>query len=71
MQHFEAGTNTNLANNRFSQTQPIKVNMQSTNIPSQNQISTHNDSCKCEDDEWTTQEFNTDQTMQDNFNRVK
>ena len=72
MQYSEAGTNTNLANNRFAQTQPInfseagvntnlpsnrftqthegKVDMQSVNIPNQNQISTHNYTCKCEDD---------------------
>ena len=46
IQQFEAGINTNLGRNRFSQ--PIRVNMQSTNMPSQNHISTHNDSCKCE-----------------------
>ena len=51
IRQFEASTNTNLPSNRFSQTQEGKVNTQSTNIPSQNQISTHNDSCKCEDDD--------------------
>ena len=51
MQYSEASTKTNLASNRFSQTQQRNVNTQSTNTPSQNHISTHNDSCKCEDDE--------------------
>ena len=49
IQHFEAGTNTNLASNRFSQTQQRNVNTQSTNTPSQNCLSTHNYSCNCED----------------------
>merc|ERR1712081_68298 len=48
MQFFEAETNTNLPSNRFAQTQPIHT--QSTNTPSQNHISTHNYTCKCEDD---------------------
>ena len=51
MQYSEASTNINLPGNRYSQTQPIKVNMQSTNTPSQNQISTLNERCQCEDDE--------------------
>ena len=49
MQYSEAGTNTNLPSNRLAQTQPIHT--QSTNTPSQNHISTHNDRCKCEEDE--------------------
>ena len=48
---MEAGTNTNLASNRFSQTQQRNVNTQSTNTPSKNQISTLNERCQCEDDE--------------------
>ena len=51
MQYAEARTNTNLPSTRFSQTQQRNVNTQSTNTPSQNNISTHNDSCKCEGDE--------------------
>ena len=51
IQHLEASTNTNLASNRFSQTQQRNVNTQSTNTPSQNQISTLNERCQCEDDE--------------------
>ena len=47
MQYAEARTNTNLPSTRFSQTQQRNVNTQSTNTPSQNNISTHNDSCKC------------------------
>ena len=39
MQYAEPGTNTNLPSNRFTQTQR------------QNQISTHNDSCKYEEEE--------------------
>ena len=39
MQYSEASTNTNLASIGL------------TNTPSQNQISTHNDSCKCEEEE--------------------
>merc|ERR1712081_128906 len=70
MQYVEAGTNTNLANNRFTQTQPMPlseagtntnlpinrftqtqpIHTQSTNTPSQNQISTPMNICKCEDD---------------------
>ena len=42
---------TNLPSNRFSQTQQRNVNTQSTNTPSQNQISTLNERCQCEDDE--------------------
>ena len=49
MQYSEAGTNTNLPSNRLAQTQPI--HRQSTNTPSQNHISTHIDSCKCEEEE--------------------
>merc|ERR1711954_115977 len=48
MQYSEAGTNTNLPSNRLAQTQPIHT--QSTNTPSQYHISTHNYTCKCEDD---------------------
>ena len=51
MQFSEAGTNTNLPSNRFTQTHEGKVDMQSVNIPNQNQISTHNYTCKCEDDD--------------------
>ena len=39
-----------MANNRFTQTHEGKVDMQLVNIPNQNQISTHNYTCKCEDD---------------------
>ena len=49
MQYSEAGINTNLPSNRMAQTQPIHT--QSTNTPSQSQISTQNYSCKCEDDD--------------------
>merc|ERR1711954_199919 len=49
MQYSEAGANTNLPSNRLAQTQPIHT--QSTNTQSQNQISTHIDRCKCEEDE--------------------
>merc|ERR1711954_512792 len=71
MQYAEAGTNTNLANNRFAQTQPMQyseagtntnlpsnilaqthpIHTHTTNTQSQNQISTHIDRCKCEEDE--------------------
>ena len=51
IEYYEAGVNTNLANNRFTQTHEGKVDMQSVNIPNQNQISTHNYTCKCEDDD--------------------
>ena len=50
MQHYEAGINTNLNTNRFTQTHEGKVKTQSTNIPNQNQISTLNDTRKCEDE---------------------
>ena len=60
-QYAEAGTNTILPSNRFTQTQPIQhyeaatnTNLPSirlTNTPRQNNISTHNDSCKCEEEE--------------------
>ena len=50
IQHFEASTHTNLPSNSFSQTQEGNVNTQSTNTPSENQISTHNEGCQCEDD---------------------
>merc|ERR1712112_806773 len=49
MQYAEAGTNTNLPSNRLAQTQPIHT--QSTNTPCPNHISTHIDSCKCEEEE--------------------
>merc|ERR1712081_38791 len=49
MQYSESGTNTNLPSNRLAQTQPIHT--QSINTQSQNQISTHIDRCKCEEDE--------------------
>ena len=49
--YFDAGTNTKLGNNRFSQTYPTIVNTQSTNTPSQNNISNLNEKCQCEDDE--------------------
>merc|ERR1711954_164972 len=48
MQYSESGINTNLPSVRLAQTQPIHT--QSTNTPSQNHISTHNYTCKCEDD---------------------
>ena len=51
IQHYEAGTNTNLASNRFSQIQQRSVQTQWTNTPSQNQMSTLNERCQCEDDE--------------------
>ena len=50
MQYSEAGINTNLPSNSFTQTHEGKVDMKSVNIPNQNQISTHIDRCKCEDD---------------------
>ena len=65
IQHYEAGTNTNLPTNRFVQAQPMQYAEASTNtnlptnrftqpihtnIPNQNQISTLNDTCKCEDE---------------------
>ena len=50
IEYYEAGVSKNLANNRFTQTHEGKVDMQSANIPNQNQISTLNDTCKCEDD---------------------
>merc|ERR1711954_491613 len=49
MQYSETGTNTNLPSNRMAQTQPIHT--QSANKPSQSHISTHIDSCKCEEEE--------------------
>merc|ERR1711954_188732 len=49
MQYDEAGANTNLASNRLAQTQPIHT--QSINTPCPNHISTHIDSCKCEEEE--------------------
>ena len=49
IQHYEAGVNTNLPTNGFTQTQKGKVNTQSTNVTNHYQISTRNDTCKCED----------------------
>ena len=46
MQYAEASTNTNLPTIR--DTQPIHIN-----TPSQNHKGTHNDSCKCEEEEHT------------------
>ena len=51
IEYYEAGVNTNLANNRFTQTHEGKVDMQSVNIPNQNQISTPMNMCKCEDND--------------------
>ena len=45
MQYSEVGTNTNLPGNTFSQTQTFEATQR------QNNISTHNYSCICEDDE--------------------
>ena len=75
MQYSEAGTNTNLPTNRFVQAQPMQYAEASTNtnlptnrftqpihtnIPNQNQISTHNDSCKCEEMEHTGIQYRSD-----------
>ena len=61
MQYAEASTDTNIGSIRFVQTEPMQyseagtnTNLTSnrlTNTPSQNHISTHNDRCKCEEDE--------------------
>ena len=45
IRYFDAGTNTKLVNNRFSQTNPRIVNTQSTNTLNQNNISNTNDIC--------------------------
>merc|ERR1711954_49182 len=49
MQYADAGINTNSPSNRLAQPQPIHT--QSTNTPCPNHISTHIDSCKCEEEE--------------------
>ena len=61
MQYAQASTDTNIGSIRFVQTEPMQysedgtnTNLTSnrlTNTPSQNNISTHNDRCKCEEDE--------------------
>ena len=61
MQYAQASTDTNIGSIRFVQTEPMQysedgtnTNLTSnrlTNTPSQNHISTHNDRCKCEEDE--------------------
>ena len=53
MQYAKASTNANLLTNGF--TQPIH-----TNIPNQNQISTRNDSCNCEEMEHTGIQYRSD-----------
>merc|ERR1711954_209751 len=47
--YFDAGTNTKLGNDRFSQTYPTIVNTQSTNTPSQKNLSNLNEMCQCDD----------------------
>ena len=75
IQHYEAGTNTNLPTNRFVQAQPMQYAEASTNtnlptnrftqpihtnIPNQNQISTRNDSFNCEEREHTGIQYRSD-----------
>ena len=51
MQYAEAKTNKNLPSDGFVHTQPMQYAEAGTNTPRQNHISTHNDSCKCEEEE--------------------